>query len=100
MSNRDYLNRRIVPVFVLMLVCFGAFAVAGLAAVSAPWLPVVPFLGFAACILYLHYGVRCPRCRSSIAGLTMLPRGGYFRFSQKLQFCPFCGLSLEAEHDG
>ncbi len=99
MSNRDYLNRRIVPAFVLMLLCFIGFAAAGVAATpSLPWLAFIPFVGFGACILYLHYGVRCPRCRRPIAMLTFLPHGGYFRLSNNLRFCPFCGLDLEAEH--
>jgi len=97
MSNRDYLNRRILPVFLLMLLCFVGFAAASFAASSFPWLPFVPFVGFGACILYLHYGVRCPQCRRPIALLTMLPHGGYLRLSKRVRYCPFCGLDLEAE---
>ncbi len=104
MRIRDYLNRRIIPAFVVMLASFISFGAAGFV-ISAfpglPFLPIVPFIGLGACILYLHYGVRCPKCRNRLAGLVYLPRGGYFRLSHALRFCPFCGVSLDAEiNDG
>ena len=100
MTNRDYLNSRIIPIFALMLVCFVAFGAAGFAAASMPWIPLVPFVGFAGCIIYLQYGVRCPSCRRPIAMLAFMPNGGYFRLSKQVKFCPFCGLDLEAERHG
>ncbi len=87
-----------------MLVCFILLGSAGLVISAFPglsFLPIVPFVGFGACIIYLHYGVRCPKCRNRVAGLIYLPRGGYFRLSHALRFCPFCGVSLDSEiNDG
>jgi hypothetical protein len=102
MTIRDRLNRRIVPAYVVMLICFVLFGASGFFAGGKPglaFLPLIPFAGFGACILFLYYGVRCPKCRNSIAYLTYLPGGGAFRLSRHLQFCPFCGVSFDTEVD-
>jgi hypothetical protein len=103
MTVRQFLNRRILPVVILMLACVvAAFAAVGFIPADSRSLGVwtlVPFAGFAACIVYLFYGVRCPTCRNQIVGLAYLPRGGYFRISAAVRFCPFCGLSLDTEVD-
>jgi len=102
MTVRQFLNRRILPVVILMLACFVAFAAIGFIPTDSRSLGVwtlVPFAGFAACIVYLFYGVRCPRCRNQIFGVAYLPRGGYFRISAAVRFCPFCGLSFDTEVD-
>jgi len=51
----------------------------------------------ASAALFLGYGVRCPQCRNPIGYLMYLPGGGWFGFSKKLNFCPFCGLDLNGE---
>ncbi len=97
---RDHLNRKVVPAFSLMLVCFVLFALMGVAKSAwqgIHWLPFLPFLGVIACILYLSYGVRCPNCGGSIGHLPFLPGGGYVRFSRKLKYCPFCGVEFDRE---
>ncbi len=100
MNIRDHLNRRLVPAFVAMLGCFGLFALGGAVAPresSLGFLVLPGFVGFGACILFIYYGVRCPSCRNPLGQLTYLPKGGYFRLSRKVCFCPFCGISLDCE---
>ena len=97
---RDHLNRKIVPAFGLILVCFVFFALIGVVKAARQdlhGLPFFPFLGVIAGILYLSYGIRCPNCGGSIGHLPFLPGGGYVRFSRKLRFCPFCGVGLDRE---
>ena len=98
MTVREHLNKKITPVYVVMLICFilfGIFLITASATHSLVFLPFVPFLGYGACIIYLYYGIRCPRCRSPIAYLTYMNRGGYFRLSKNIKFCPFCGLEMD-----
>ncbi len=102
MKARDFINRRITPIMILMLACVVAFAAIVFVAADTPslaFLPLVPFVALGACIVYLHYGVRCSSCRGQLFPLAYLPRGGYFRISAAVRFCPFCGLSLDAEVD-
>jgi hypothetical protein len=103
MTIRERLNRRIVPTYVVMLACFVLFVAGGLGATAFPLLiglVFVSFAGFGACTLFLHFGVRCPKCHERIAGLVFLPRGGYFRLSKAVRFCPFCGVSMDSEVGG
>ena len=102
MTIRNYLNRRMVSTFGVMLGCFALFAGGGLLSTIHPWFTFAVFLGFggfAVCILFLNFSVRCPKCRHRISGLAFLPAGGYFRLSKALRFCPFCGVGLDAEVD-
>jgi len=83
-----------------MLICFilfGLFSFTASATQSLALLPFIPFFGFAGCILYLYYGIRCPRCRNPVAYLTYMNRGGYFRLSKNIKFCPFCGIEMDKD---
>lgn len=42
-------------------------------------------------------GIRCPRWRGPIGHAISYPRKGLFGVSKKIQFCPFCGVSLDSE---
>jgi len=102
MTVRDYLNKKIVRVYIIMLICFVLFAVliiferpAGLTAL----LPITPFIGFVACIVYLNFGIRCPDCKNPVAYLSFMSFGGYFCISKKIRFCPFCGIEMDLDID-
>ena len=99
MTIRDYLNRKIVIVFVIMMICLGSFVLLGILASSSTQqfelLAFLPFFGVAVCILCLYYAVRCPKCHNAVAYLTYLPGGGIFRLSKKVKFCPFCGVAFD-----
>jgi hypothetical protein len=100
MTIRDHINGKLIPVFCVICICLVIFALLAMSEVAQEtleWVVLLPFLGIVACILYLNYVIRCPRCGGKIAGLTHLPRGGFFRLSQNLRFCPFCGVELDRE---
>jgi hypothetical protein len=83
-----------------MLGCFILFAAGGFIVSenkSLFFIPLLAFAGFAGAILFLQFGIRCPQCRNPIGQLTMLSKGGYFRISKNVGFCPYCGISLDAE---
>jgi hypothetical protein len=57
MKVREHLNRRIIPVFGVILLCFILIAV--VMTVARSQLLLVPLLvGFVVCILFLQYGIR------------------------------------------
>ena len=100
MNIRDHLNRRIIPTYVTMVCCFALFLGGGIMTSGNPTLRPLLFIGlvgFAGCIIFLCYGIKCPKCHNPLGQLSYIPRGGYFRLSQRLCFCPFCGVSLDAK---
>jgi hypothetical protein len=69
-----------------------------LGAGEPPWLflAIPGFAVFFAGTLYLLLFLRCPSCRGAI-GYTVSHLSGPFSISRKIQFCPFCGIALDAE---
>ena len=53
----------------------------------------VPFLGL---ILYMNFGIRCPKCSGNV-GITIAPHmTGWPGLGGKvISYCPFCGTSLD-----
>ena len=85
----------------LMLVGFGcwlAFAVAGIAGSSGyvpTWVAFIPFVGFGGTILSLLFRVRCPRCGGRLGQMAALLNPKWRAFNRPVNFCPYCGVSLE-----
>lgn len=96
MKVREQLNKRIIPMFGLMLLCFVLVAVALMVA-PTQLLLLLPVAGFVVCVFFLQYGIRCPKCNNPVAQLIYLHGGGYFRLSKKIRFCRFCGLDFDTD---
>jgi hypothetical protein len=47
-------------------------------------------------ILYGNLGIRCPKCKGNL-GVTVVPALFSFSSKHKVNFCPFCGVSLNEE---
>jgi hypothetical protein len=61
-------------------------------------LPILPFVGFAIfllSILYVFWGIRCPRCRNHLTPITSY--GSPFSIPKKIKYCPFCGVDIDTE---
>jgi len=58
---------------------------------------VVGFLVFGGSVLYLLFGIRCPRCRNPLGYAIHYPQGRWFGVSEKIRFCCFCGVELDSE---
>ena len=97
---RDHINGKLFPatclawVFILLLLIL-LWGEHGRHVLS--WVVFLPFLGFAGCMLYTIFGIRCSVCRGRISQLVYLPGGGIFRLSRRVKFCPFCGVDLDRE---
>lgn len=97
-TYRSTIDRKRRKYIVTGYIAFGAFALAGfLSTINQALLPLTlaAFLVFAASILFLIYGIRCPRCRKAI-GYTFMGSGGPFSAS-KIRYCPYCALDFDSE---
>jgi hypothetical protein len=47
-------------------------------------------------ILFLQFGLSCPRCRGRIGDVVNNSLGP-FTLSPKIRFCPFCGVALDSD---
>jgi len=64
-----------------------------------PWFPplvLLAFLGFAGCVFFVLFGLRCPKCKNNL-GYTIQGPGSFWNISDKLKYCPFCGVALDKE---
>jgi|SRR5437016_1552392 len=101
MTIREVLNRRKRIAAVIMYTGLALFVAVGILSMRneklATLIPLamVPFMG---ALLYILYGMRCPRCRGWIASIIAYG-GSPFSVSRKLRFCPFCGVSLDDQCD-
>jgi DNA-directed RNA polymerase subunit RPC12/RpoP len=62
---------------------------------------VIPALiVFMASVIYLTFGIRCPRCKGMM-GHVISYGSGPFSISKKVNYCPYCGqdINKEAEKD-
>lgn len=97
MTIRKALEKKRRVVFMMAFLCWILFAGACLTESHSRELPLlifIPFIGFGACVLFLLFGLRCPKCKNNL-GYTLQP--SFWHISEKLKFCPFCGVSLDEE---
>ena len=97
-TYRSTIDRKRQKYMLTGYIAFGAFALAGfLSTINRVFLPLTltAFLVFAACSLFLIYGIRCPRCRNAI-GYTFVGSGVPFSAS-KIRYCPYCALDFDSE---
>ena len=101
MSLRDAINRRRRKSGMIMMAGFALFALGGIASStnsSFIALSLVGFFMFGGGIVYQFYGIRCPRCGGKI-GFALNGFGNPFGVPSQFRFCPFCGVSLDADID-
>jgi hypothetical protein len=85
-----------------MFSCWVAFVLSIFLAIITPFAAIVigiGFIGFMGCIFYLTFGLRCPKCRNSLGQAINWPPS-FWRISDKLNYCPFCGTGLDEDENG
>jgi len=63
-------------------------------------LPILPFIGFvifSLSLLYVFWGIRCPKCGHRLTPITTY--GSPFSVSTKIKCCPFCGIDMDSESE-
>jgi hypothetical protein len=97
---RAAVNRRLRKTTLVSWAGFLMFGVGAMLANIKPQGTVVCLSGFAvcaACILYMYVGIRCTNCKNGIGSLV---NHGPWSLSQRVKYCPFCGVDLDTDlHD-
>jgi hypothetical protein len=98
-SIRQVINHSKKRVGIVTYTFFAVFVIGVLVSISGRAffpLAIAGFVGFMGGTLYLLWGIRCPNCRGSL-GMVTAYQSGPFAISNRVRFCPFCGVSLDAE---
>jgi hypothetical protein len=104
MTWRDAMSRRLrlalVPVWIGCFFFICAIGVSTNAGnpVACAWLSIVGTLlvGLPIAGLYV-FGLRCPYCRGRLTNLLL--QRSVLRIDPRVRFCPYCGESLDVEHE-
>jgi hypothetical protein len=95
-SIRDYIKRRVrwfaaVAVLGWLMVFLGGLFLRGQP--MEKLLPLIGFLVFVGSMLGVQWFARCPRCSARLRQLAFTI--GFPVLSQRPNFCPYCGVSLD-----
>ena len=99
MTIRSQLNLIRRRVLIITLLTWVVFAVGSFLITVHRWFIVVSLLAFIGLILetiFLMFGIRCPKCKAALGHTLSYPPQG-LSISDKIKFCPFCGVSLDSE---
>ncbi len=101
MTIRDHLGGRRRIAFIALFVCWLAIAYYGITASKGgnhelPLLVFLPIVGFAGCVLFMVFGLRCPNCKNNLGYTLSAPSMG-LGISNKLKYCPYCGVKLDTD---
>ncbi len=101
MRIRDHLAKKRRVVFLTAFICWLAFGIAGFIGSQSkqaglPPLMLLAFVGLMGCVLFMLFGLRCPNCKNNL-GYTIQWPATFWRISDKLKFCPFCGVELDKD---
>jgi len=58
---------------------------------------LIPFALFMFVCFYSIFGIRCPKCKGMLGYALVWPLGKWLNISEKIKFCPFCGVELDSE---
>lgn len=97
MTIRDYIRRRVVIGY--SLVFLGIALVVATASFftgdrDGPTPAVlIGFIPFFAAVVYMHFALRCPRCKGNFLLTPALQ--GIFSKKHRFNYCPYCGVSVD-----
>ena len=63
------------------------------------WLATLSLVSFACSLVTAAYLLRCPRCDGRLGRLKVPLTRRLFSFGKTVDFCPYCGVSLDASYD-
>lgn len=99
MTLREHLSRRkrrVNFVFFLGFAVFGLSLVVGHGPVLTIAVALVGFAISMGAVLFMLFGVRCPKCQEPIGYQVSYP-GGPFSVSHRIKFCAYCGVALDSD---
>ena len=98
MTTRERVNRDGRRMFLLALIGFVMFAGGMTASQARREFIILGLSGFAlfgGAIIYRMFSGRCVHCQRPLARLFYQTWGSAFNIASDLQFCPYCGRSLD-----
>jgi len=97
---RDRISRKRQRLLLLMIPGFLCFFGGMILAERTLWLLAIGFVGFFsmfALVLFMLFAVRCPNCGGNLGYAVAWPVKWDHSVSEKIRFCPFCGVSMDKE---
>lgn len=102
MKIREKLNQTRKKMYFLGLISWVLF-VAGIVLMASqknnyfPILILIPFALFMFICFYSIFGIICPKCKGVLGYVLVWPPARWFNISEKIKFCPFCGIDFDSE---
>jgi hypothetical protein len=98
---RDTLAARRRKLMILAFAAWLGFAFSGVLAAQQgiSWLPLPFFALFGVAVLLNIFWLKCPRCAGSLGMTNASLTGRVGLFSRRINFCPYCGVSLDETWD-
>ena len=104
MTIREYLQRRLRRVMIIVMFGFALAIAGGLwSSLHPPWQGFFVLPGVVLFVLSLIYAwlfaLRCPLCAGQWYGLLQLTGygQGLWRIDPRIHFCPYCGRDIDME---
>lgn len=103
MSIRDFLNKQKKIIFISAFICWGLFVfnlvIAALIGMKSIFYFTIPFCFITGLFIQLspYWLIKCPNCRKRIGFTFFISSSRIFLISDKLQFCPYCGVNLNTQ---
>jgi hypothetical protein len=98
MTPRERINRDGRRTFLVALIGFAMFVGGMMASKRHPEFKIVAISGFVlfvAATIYVRFAGRCVHCHRPLGRLWYGSWGTAFGLASELQFCPYCGKSLD-----
>jgi hypothetical protein len=99
MTIRTEINKKTRKSMIIGYLGFAIFASSLIISNKADNILFITGIGFAiflVSILYTLFGIKCIKCNKSIGYITNYS-GNPFAISNKIQYCPFCGVNIDTE---
>jgi hypothetical protein len=108
MTSRAVMNKKLKKIGLVILSGLGVFTIGAVYTIwrghGAP--PIVSFVGFGVAfvaIFYAQVGIKCPNCRNRWGYIAVYKVFEFskpfkiFSISNKIRYCPFCGIDIDKE---
>lgn len=103
---RDYLKGRIRWCLAfavggwLLIALGGGFAAHLPEGIPRPAIPLLGFIVFFGAIIAIQRSIKCPKCKARLGRTIAMPLAVNFGSGPQVNFCPFCGVSLDEPQPG
>jgi TRAP-type C4-dicarboxylate transport system permease small subunit len=96
MTIRQYIKRRLMWSLAVAIVAIVFIVISSIVGNPKDNVPIVTIgaLVFLAVVAFINLGIRCAKCGGNL-GMTIVPAFLSFSSKKKINYCPFCGVSID-----